>query len=186
MKSHGGMSPLNNPSLQALMYATLDGYRIGWPTGADKLLLVSIGTGIADPQVKKASLAVEPAVKALFALMDDCASLQETQLQWMSASPTAREIDRELGDLRHDLVAGTPLLSYLRYNVDLSKESVRQHNPSVNDDQIVGLSEMDAPANMKILHGLGIVAAARDIHSYDFPSHFDLPVWRAGLPEVFS
>lgn len=83
-------------------------------------------------------------------------------------------------------MAGTPLLSYLRYNLDLSKESVRQYDPSVNDDQIAGLSEMDAPANMRILHGLGIVAAARDIHSHDFPSHFDLPAWRAGLLEVFS
>jgi hypothetical protein len=32
--------------------------------------------------------------------MDDCAALVETLMQWMSASPTAREIDREIGDLR--------------------------------------------------------------------------------------
>ena len=36
----GGVSPFNNPALQALMAATLDGYRIGWPTGADKLRLL--------------------------------------------------------------------------------------------------------------------------------------------------
>jgi patatin-like phospholipase/acyl hydrolase len=47
----GGMSPFNNPALMAMMYATMDGYRIGWPTGADKLLLVSVGTGAADPAV---------------------------------------------------------------------------------------------------------------------------------------
>ena len=41
----GGVSPYNNPSLQALMYAKLDGYKVKWPTGADKLLMVSVGTG---------------------------------------------------------------------------------------------------------------------------------------------
>src|SRR5262245_33032813 len=47
----GGVSPFNNPALQALMYATLDGYRVGWPLGADKLLIVSVGTGASDPSV---------------------------------------------------------------------------------------------------------------------------------------
>jgi patatin-like phospholipase/acyl hydrolase len=31
----GGVSPFNNPALQAFMYATLDGYRLGWPVGAN-------------------------------------------------------------------------------------------------------------------------------------------------------
>ena len=121
----GGMSPFNNPALIALMYATLDGYCIGWLTGGDKLLVVSVGTGAADPSVAPARLPVENALKSLLALMGDCAQLQETMLQWMSTSRTARTIDRELGDLQHDLVAGAPLLSYLRYNVDLAVKSVQ-------------------------------------------------------------
>jgi uncharacterized protein len=52
-------------------------------------------------------MAAEAAVKALLSLMDGCAALVETLKQWMSASPTARVIDREIGDLRSDLVAGT-------------------------------------------------------------------------------
>jgi hypothetical protein len=35
-------------------------------------------------------------------------------MQWMSSNPTARLIDREIGDLHNDLLAGAPLLSYLR------------------------------------------------------------------------
>jgi len=172
----GGASPFNNPALQAFMYATMDGYRVGWPTGADKLLLVSVGTGAADPQVKKASITAMHAVGALLSLMDDCASLQETLLQWLSNSPTARPIDRELGDLRHDLVAGAPLLSYLRYNVDLREESVQALAPSVTDSEaIASLSAMDAPENMKLLHELGMLAAQRDVSAEDFASNFDLP-----------
>jgi uncharacterized protein len=170
----GGMSPFNNPALLALMYATLDGYRIGWPMGADKLLLVSIGTGMVDPRVRKANLPAEHGVKALLALMSDCASLQETLVQWMSSSPTARKIDRELGDLGHDVLGGTPLLSYLRFNVDLTSESVKQLDPALTDKKIAGLSEMDDPENMQILHALGTAAAARDMHADHFPLRFDL------------
>lgn len=170
----GGVSPFNNPALQAFMYATLHGYHIGWPTGADKLLLVSVGTGSADPEVKKANIAAKHAVNALLSLMDDCASLQETMMQWMSSSPTAREIDRELGDLRHDLIAEAPLLSYLRYNVSLSKDNVKRFDPTLTDSRIESLSAMDAPENMVILHGLGTMAANLKVKSEDFPSVFDL------------
>ena len=172
----GGVSPFNNPSLQALMYATLDGYRVGWPVGADKLLLVSVGTGARDPSVKASSIAAGHAVKSLVSLMDDCAALVETMLQWMSSSPTARVIDRELGDLRHDLLAPMPLLSYLRYNVELSPERVRELDPTLtNPADVENLTAMDDPDNMDVLRKLGGLAALRLVHAEDFASTFDLP-----------
>jgi hypothetical protein len=171
----GGVSPFNNPALQAFMYATLDGYRIGWPTGAQKLLLVSVGTGAADPAVKRAALAAKHSVGALLSLMEDCAALQQTWLQWMSSCPTARLIDRELGDLQHDFVAGAPLMTYLRYDVDLAEKSVLTFMPDLEKNRIQALSEMDAPENMDILHKLGTLAAERDVSSSDFAAVFDLP-----------
>ncbi len=172
----GGVSPFNNPALQALMYVTMNGYNVGWQTGADKLLLVSLGTGAADPAVAKASLAASHAIGALLSLMQDCANLQQTLLQWMSSSTTAKVIDRELGDLRHDLVAGSPLLSYLRYDVDLRQEAVQALDSALTDAaRIKSLSEMDAPDNMDALHKLGVLAGERDVHDGDFPSLFDLP-----------
>jgi len=172
----GGVSPFNNPAMQALMYATMEGYRVGWPTGADKLLLVSLGTGAADPEVAKASLAAEHAVKALLSLMQDCATLQQTMLQWMSSSTTAKVIDRELGDLRHDLVAGAPLMNYLRYDVDLRAESIQALNPAITDPETIqSLSAMDAPDNMPVLHDLGTRAGQRDVSARDFASGFDIP-----------
>src|SRR5215510_11074795 len=120
----GGVSPFNNPGLQAVMYATLDGYRVGWPMGADKILLVSVGTGLRNPAVTPSSVTVGHAVQALLDLMD-CSTLVETLLQWMSTSPSARTIDRELADLRHDLIGQTPLLTYLRYNVELDSDSLK-------------------------------------------------------------
>jgi predicted acylesterase/phospholipase RssA len=178
----GGMSPFNNPALMAMMYATMDGYRIGWPTGADKLLLVSVGTGAADPAVKRDNIPAAQALKGLLALMSDAASLQEIMLQWMSSSRTARTIDREIGDLQHDLVAGAPLVNYLRYNVDLTVAQVQKLDASLtNIEQIQSLTAMDAPANMDVLHRLGVLAAQRDLREDDFPISFDLPLTDTGV-----
>jgi predicted acylesterase/phospholipase RssA len=171
----GGVSPFNNPALQTFMYATMEGYRLGWPTGAQKLMLVSVGTGAVNPEVKKEGLAAKQAIGALLSLMDDSASFQETMLQWMSSSSTAREIDRELGDLHNDLVAGEPLLTYLRYDVDLREKSVKQLEPSFTDtEKIASLSAMDAPENMEVLHRLGTLAAEQDVKNRDFTPVFDL------------
>jgi hypothetical protein len=170
----GGLSPFNNPALQALMYVTLDGYRVGWPTGADKLLVVSVGTGSADPAMAPAKLAVEHAVKSLFSLMDDCAALVETLLQWMSASRTARVIDREAGDLRQDLIAAAPLIHYQRYNVALTRASLADLGLKFDDPKVAELSAMDAPENMTTLQEIGARAAKRQVRGEDFPADFDL------------
>jgi len=173
----GSMSPFNNPALQALMYATLQGYRVGWPTGADKLMLVSVGTGISDPAVKETNITAIHSINALLSLMDDCAALQETMLQWMSSSPTARQIDGELGRLEQDLIADAPLLSYLRYNVDLTEESVQVLDPTLKDyEGIESLGSIDAPDNMPVLHKLGVLAAERDVCFDHFAATFDLRV----------
>ena len=170
----GGVSPFNNPALQAVMYAILSGYGIGWRTGADKLLVLSVGTGSRDPKVAPANLAVDNAVKSLLSVMDDCAELVELLLQWMSSSQTARVIDRELGDLRGDLIASLPLLTYLRYNVALTKDSLSALGMSFSAEEIEGLSAMDDPGNMKTLQEIGAQAAKQQVRPVDFPSSFDL------------
>ena len=170
----GGVSPFNNPALQALMFATLEGYRVRWPMAADKLLLVSVGTGAKDPSMAPARLAAENAIKAVLGLMDDSAMLMETLLQWMSTSPTARVIDRELGDLRNDSLGPAPLLTYLRYNVTLDAAGVAALKPGVPADAVASLSAMDDPGNMALLRELGELAGRQRIRGADFPAAFDL------------
>jgi len=63
--------------------------------------------------------------------MDDSATLMETLLQWMSTSPSSRPIDRELGDLRKDMLGPAPLLWYLRYNVTLDTSGVEALKPGL-------------------------------------------------------
>ncbi len=170
----GGVSCFNNPALQTLMYATLKGYNVNWQTGENVLFMVSIGTGKDDPRVKLSNIAADQGIKALQSLMDDCADLQEMMLQWVSNSRTAREIDREIGNMQNDLLTGSPLITYNRYNADLREESVLALIPDVDKKTLKNISEMDAPENMDVLYRLGKAEAEKSIREEDFPSLFDI------------
>jgi len=173
----GGVSPFNNPSLQAFMYATLNGYNVRWKTGQDQMLLVSVGTGTSDPSRTPSQIAAKGAINALLSLMDDCGSLVETMMQWISERPTARAIDGEIGDLHGDVLGGAPLLSYRRYNVTFSEEDVVSLRAGLSASQIASLGQMDNPRNLDVLLELGEAAAVRDLQLLKdeaFPAVFDL------------
>jgi len=171
----GGVSPFNNPALQAFLYATASGYRVNWPTGDDKILLISVGTGVADTSVRRSEIAAAHALRALLSLMDDCAALQETMLQWISQSPTARRIDSELGTLEGDLLGGAPLLSYVRYNAGLDAVTLASLlGPGAETIPVENLSAMDAPENMSALHTIGLAVGRRDVKASHFPAAFNL------------
>ncbi|MBL0054265.1 MAG: hypothetical protein IPP29_23680 [Bacteroidetes bacterium] len=53
-------------------------------------------------------------------LMQDASWANQTILQWLSRSPTAKSIDGEVGDLTEDLISPEPILHYLRYNVTVA------------------------------------------------------------------
>lgn len=59
---------------------------------------------------------------------------------------------------------------------ELSTASVQELKPSLTDPaRIEGLTAMDDPDNMSLLHELGTLAAARQVRPEDFASNFDLP-----------
>jgi len=170
----GGVSPHNNPALQLLMLATLKGHSLNWETGPDKILLVSLGTGSRDLALSANEVmdmkAAELGIRGLASLMSDASALNEQILQWLSVSPTAREIDREVGDLTQDTPGAVPLLTYLRYDVNFSDTWVSE---VLSQEHLESIDEMDKPENMDALARLGQEAANRikDIH---FPVGFDV------------
>jgi uncharacterized protein len=170
----GGVSPFNNPSLQAVMYATMCGYRVNWKASPDQLLLVSVGTGMSDSSQAPSRIAAKGAVAALFSLMDDCAALVETALQWMSDSPTARMIDREVGDCADDVLGGTPVLSYVRYNTLLTTGHVDRLTPDLSAGQARKLGEMDNPENLEALLKIGEAVGKEQVSPAHFRPSFDL------------
>ncbi len=175
----GGVSPHNNPALQLLLLATLGGYGLRWPVGAGNLLLVSIGTGFWDVRLSTEEVlgmaAAKLALRALSSLMDDAAAFNEQILQWLSVSPTARQIDREVGDLGGDLLgAGEPWLTYLRYDARLDRDWLKDRvGLDLAEHQVDALRRMDDPRNLGALAGVG-EAAARLVEDGHFDARFDI------------
>jgi predicted acylesterase/phospholipase RssA len=170
----GGISTANNPALVAFRFATLKGYRIDWPTGEDRILLVSVGTGTTNPNAVPSNVPGKAAVKALLALMDDCNEEVETTMQWLGRSHTAKTIDREIGTLEGDELGGKKLLTYQRYNVELSGRGINQTlEAGLTPLEIDSVQEMDAPENIPILDKIG-KALGKRISPEHFPNCFDL------------
>lgn len=176
----GGVSPYNNPALQMLMLATVEGFGLNWPWGADNLLVVSIGTGFRvsrfEPKAVLEMKALELAGQSILSIMGDCDWLGQTMLQWMAHSPTAWPIDSEVGTLQNDVIgSGEPLISYLRYNLALNSEWLKENlHLTISEDEASSLFAMDNPKNVSQLGNLGITAAALQVKEEHFPAAFDL------------
>jgi len=174
----GGVSPHNNPSLQALMMATMEGYRFGWPVGEQQLLVVSVGTGKSDAEVGHAGIvegtSAIHAVLSLKALMEDCADQVESVMQWLSRSPTARRIDREM-DKAQPPLGGQPMCSYLRYNVLLQSDwCAAQLGETFSAKALKALEAMDEPDNIPELDRVGRLAGSKLVQAAHFDAAFDL------------
>ncbi len=175
----GGISTANNPALQLLKIALLRGFEFNWQAGEERLMMLSVGTGLRSRRHGRATgwraTAGAFAARALLSIMDDCNSEVETIMQWLSSSPTAREINGQISALGGDLLAGRPILRYLRYNVLLDSEWMSSQLRLTHDQQTLNaLAEMDKPANMDALAELGRTAAAIQVKDDHFPS--DSPV----------
>ena len=173
----GAISMHNSPALLLVMAATLKGFGLSWQTGERSMLLCSIGTGsfLSKDTVKRLSadnnLSVLPVV--MTQLLSDAAELNETLLQWISRSPTARPIDSQIGDLQDDLLTPDPVLTYLRYDVALAEPELAALGIEVSPSELKGLRDI---GNVGLLPKLQLIGerAANRIRSEHFPAEFDL------------
>jgi hypothetical protein len=175
----GGVSPSNNPTLVALMMATMEGYRFGWRVGEKNLQIVSVGTGKADPEIGLSnalqSITAVHAVRSLAALMEDCADQVESIMQWLSVSPTARRIDREM-DKAQPVLGGTAICTYLRYNVLLRPDWFAENlGETIASDKLKALEVMDKPGNIPELDRVGRLAGRSLVQEKHFDREFFLP-----------
>jgi uncharacterized protein len=175
----GGVSMHNNPALLLLMVAAFKGFGLNWPIGVDQLLLCSVGTGIAlkVSTAKKLNrdrtLTFLPIMVMQF--IHDASELNETLLQWLSRSPTARQIDSQIEDLQDDLLTPQPLLTYLRYDVPLRKDSLISLGLNVSDQEVARLQDISDTGNIEQLYRLGQIVSA-GIKPAHFPEVFDVAV----------
>lgn len=162
----GGVSMANNPALTLLMVATLKGFPFHWPMGADKLSIVSVGTGYSIFQKKTGE--IEEAWLGTWAasvpdmLMQDASWQNQIVLQWLSESPTAAQIDGEIGSLKGDLLGGSPLINYVRYNFPMTEQTLNAAGlgRTFGPKEVADVVEMSNAGNREILYKIGVAASA--------------------------
>lgn len=173
----GGVSMHANPALQMLMVAALEGFGLQWPLGEDRILLCSVGTGAYAAAPTAESITGYRQVQWLSQLMvhllRDASDLGETLLQWISRSPTAREIDRQVGDLSGDLMGREPLLTYLRYDLPLTVEALAEMGYHPTPEELAGLRSLAGYRHVEAMERVGR-DAARAVVAEHFPAAFDL------------
>ena len=130
----GGVSPYNNPAYLAYLTATVPEYCIGFPRGADRLTVVSVGVGrrgMTYHSGEVQDMHVIGHVRAIIrAMMDADSQLQDVLCRTTGLCLHGAEIDREL----KSLVPATPgamaaarrerQFSYVRYNHTYTDEEV--------------------------------------------------------------
>ncbi len=179
----GGVSMANNPSLQLLMIATMNGFPFKWKWGEDNLMIVSVGTGMGrwkkiPADIKKNNL-LNWASQLPDMLMQDASWQNQMLLQWFSNSPTAWEIDQEIGKLDTDFIGSTKkgkgLISYLRYNIWLDGATIGPlMNKQYTQKEIDGLVEMSNAGSRFELYDIGAKAAAKEVSDTHFPDTFKI------------
>lgn len=175
----GGVSPYNDPSLQLLMVAALHGHGFRWHTGADDLLLISVGTGTYKERYTTDALtqmpAAEQGVRALQSLMDDCARMNHAMVQWLTRCLKPWTIDSAMGDMRLDSESGPKLATSVRYDVLLEPDWLStQVKIAYAADHLGKIAAMDGPTNMNELEDIGRRAASLQVKDEHFPPRFDL------------
>jgi len=176
----GGVSPHNNPGLLLFMLATLKGYGFRWSTGADKLLLVSVGNGSAGDALTHDRAARIPAgllgVKAMLSMMRDCSQLNQALLRWMSRCPNPWSIDGEIGDLSDDQLGREPLLHYLRYDVELDGAWLEKNlNLSFSPKPLAEIRQFDRPDLSEEWKVIGSRSAEMQVSEMHLPVEFNPP-----------
>lgn len=161
----GGVTPFNNPALQLFVMATAPAYRLGWPTGADRLLLVSVGTGNtahARPELDPSQMhLLYQATASLGALLTSAGAQQDLLCRLLGDCRFGPSIDLEVGDARGGAIVDEPLLSYVRYDVELTRPVL-----DALDLQDVALREVlpiDAVEHLDTLRRVGRAVAERSV-----------------------
>lgn len=179
----GSASPHNNPSLLLVLLATLRGYNFNWQVGERNLMLTSVGTGVfrrrsTEVEMRR-MLPAQLAVNALLQMIDDSNRLNQSLLQLLGNSPTARVIDSEMGDLKTDLVTEHKLLHYLRYDAQLEIDWLdKSLGIQISPEDIKRVQAMDNPAMMDKLIDIGRGIAERHVDPAHFPEIFAQTTWQ--------
>jgi Patatin-like phospholipase len=162
----GGVSTYNNPAFQLFLMATLKPYGLQWPTGADKMLLVSVGTGT----VPDAKASLTPKDMDIFynvhcvptALMFAAANEQDVLCRVFGKCLAGPLLDSELGNLIGDEgPGGGKLFTYARLNTELSEQGLR--DLGLSGIRAEDVQRMDSVEHVAELREIGRAIAEKSL-----------------------
>ena len=160
----GGVTMYNNPAFQLFLMATVKAFNLGWSTGEEQMLLVSLGTGAAadankDLTPEQMNL-IYNATSLPSAFMFAAANEQDFLCRVFGKCLHGSMIDREVWDMQGPNGQGpvTPkLFTYMRYNADVTREGLDalglQHIEPRN------VQQMDSVAHIGELQEVGRAVA---------------------------
>lgn len=172
----GAITPYNNPAMQLFIMATLPQYQLGWATGEDQMLIVSIGTGVS-PEANE-NLApgdmnlLYNATSLPSALMAGALYQQDLLCRALGKCLYGDELDREVGNLvGGETQPGAPKqFSYVRYNAELTSRGLEDYG--LRDIRPENVQQLDSIVFMEDLMRVGgaVGEYVRDDH---FPVAFN-------------
>jgi uncharacterized protein len=180
----GGVTMYNNPAFQMFLMATVDRFWIkappqkrGWETGADKMLIVSIGTGTsagANDSLKPDEMnllfnASSIPSALMYAALNEQDFLCRVFGDCVEGPPLDREIDTMIpsqGPL------GAKLFRYARYNAELSSSALAALG--CGDIEPSSVQQLDSVAAMPDLQRIGKAVADRKVKR----DHFNFAVFK--------
>ncbi|MDS4015920.1 MAG: patatin-like phospholipase family protein [Candidatus Accumulibacter sp.] len=129
----GGVTTYNNPAFLAFQMATAAPYKICWPTGSDRLLIVSVGTGNAAkarPDLEASDLwLLDNARNLPGALMNAALAGWDMACRTLGECRFGAPIDREFGDMvipagGASNASASKQFAYVRYDPDVSQSGL--------------------------------------------------------------
>jgi Patatin-like phospholipase len=168
----GGVTMYNNPAFQLFLMATVEPYNLNWPTGVDKLLLVSTGTGTSP----KANANLQPDDMNLLynassipsALMFAALNEQDFLCRVFGDCLAGCALDREVWDMKGKKGPAMPkLFTYMRYNAELTEEGLAQLGLSdIKPEHVQALDSID---HITELQRVGRAVSEQEVRD----NHFD-------------
>jgi uncharacterized protein len=171
----GGVTPFNNPAPLLFEMATSRHYRLGWPAGEDRMLLVSVGTGFAPaahPSLVRQNVDVFFHLRNLLKVITNGSAVENDRLcRVLGRTRYGPPIDSEFDEPADEPVAA-PLFSYVRYTADLSEEGLGKLGFPEIDAGKVG--KLDAWRRMADLKKIG-EAVAQEVDAAHFAGFAPTP-----------
>ncbi len=176
----GGVSSYNNPALQVFLEATIPEYGLGWPMGADRLMLLSLGTGFNSVTIPSGAAAGYHLInwgQYIIQEMMNEANLQQNMLLHiigqrpaaarsataeLTSSGAAKGVPDENALSRVETgLDAAKLVTYQRITVGLTRERLAEMG--LPDIDPVKVREMDAADQIANMQRIGAVVAKEQV-----------------------